>query len=83
MQTQWDHTKDIINAALGMGFGHDRDSVNLAYQEIDGDFGTPTESDVSDFKASIQKLEAGTIPEAIAKDLCILALNLYLQNVNA
>lgn len=77
--TKWDHCKEIINTALGLGFTSETDRLrcDVVYAEIDGDFGLPTCSDLTDFKLLITKLPGEITTQAQAKVISILALNLY------
>jgi len=72
----------MINFALGCGFGHDRDSVNTTFEDIDGDFGIPTDADIAEFKQALAAIQCANKAELIARTISIEALELYVEIVN-
>lgn len=75
--TQWEMTKEVINALLGLGYGYRHDDALEFFSEISGDFGVPTERDMEDFIRMASQLPQDDARQATAKKGVDDALRLY------
>lgn len=72
----WEATVETINGLLGLGFGQTAEAIEV-FKDLGGDFGTPTENDIKDFRANLAKLPIADASARTAIEAADHALRSY------